>query len=59
MLTEQTTNAVLCIEFLEFTREENFMNALQELQILITTNLQGNRKIKILDRNHPEAIIEN
>ncbi|AHF60960.1 hypothetical protein P344_03130 [Spiroplasma mirum ATCC 29335] len=39
MLTEQTTDAVLCIEFLEFTREEDFMNALQELQILITTNL--------------------
>ncbi|AHF57677.1 hypothetical protein SERIO_v1c05560 [Spiroplasma eriocheiris] len=59
MLTEQTTSAVLCLEFLEFPREKDFMNALQELQALIINNLQENCEIKILDRNHPTAIIEN
>lgn len=53
MLTEDTTNAFLCIELIDLGREEEFNNALSELDALVKEHLGGNTKIQILDKNNP------
>ena len=58
MLTEDTTNAFLCIELIDPSREEEFNNALKELADLITTDLSGICEIKVLDINNREIVIE-
>ena len=58
MLTEDTTNAFLCIELIDSLREDEFNNALKDLADLISTNLNGICEIKILDINNKEIVIE-
>lgn len=59
MLTENTTNAFLCIELVDLSREEEFKAALNELQQLIADNLGGESCIHILDTKSREILIEN
>ena len=52
MLTENTTNAFLCIELVDETRVVEFENALKDLARLVEENLGGTCKISILDINN-------
>nr|WP_081468068.1 phenylalanine--tRNA ligase beta subunit-related protein [Thermovirga lienii] len=54
MLTEETTNAFLCIELVDTSRLKEFENALKDLSTLITENLGGTCKISILDVKNKE-----
>lgn len=54
MLVEKTTNAILCIELIDSTREEEFKEALNELLLLVNDNLGGQNSISILDKNNNE-----
>jgi DNA/RNA-binding domain of Phe-tRNA-synthetase-like protein len=58
MLTENTTNAFLCIELTDESRLIEFQDALKELAKAIQDNLGGTSKISILDINNKEVIIE-
>ncbi len=58
MLTENTTNAFLCIELVDETRVDEFEKALKDLAKLVEVNLGGTSKISVLDINNKEAIIE-
>ncbi|HHZ02946.1 MAG TPA: B3/4 domain-containing protein [Tissierellia bacterium] len=58
MLTENTTNAFLCIELVDETRVDEFEKALKGLAKLVEDNLGGTSKISVLDINNKEAIIE-
>jgi len=58
MLTENTTNAFLCIELVDETRVDEFEKALKDLAKLVEVNLGGTSKISVLDVNNKEAIIE-
>jgi len=55
MLVEETQNAFLCIENLDTERENEFMEAIDELKELIKSNLGGNLEVKILDIENPEV----
>lgn len=57
MLTEDTTNAFLCIELTDESRVAEFENALKELAKAVQDNLGGTSKISILDINNKEAAI--
>ncbi|ELC8361211.1 B3/4 domain-containing protein [Clostridium perfringens] len=57
MLTEDTKNALLCIELVDEKREKDFENALKELSQLVEENLGGKSEISILHINNKEAII--
>lgn len=57
MLTEDTTNAFLCIELVDESRFEEFENALNDLSKLVQENLGGTCKISILDSNNKEVSI--
>lgn len=57
MLTEQTTNAFLCIELVDETRVAEFEKALTELAKLVKEHLGGTGQITILDRNKREVEI--
>lgn len=58
MLTENTTNAFLCIELIDQSRLIEFENALKELSKTVHDNLGGTSKISILDINNKEVVIE-
>ena len=57
MLTEQTTNAFLCIELVDLRRDAIFNEALNELANLVQDNLGGTFKIMVLDSNNREVEI--
>lgn len=59
MLTENTKNAVLCIELVDESRIDEFKNALEDLSKAIQENLGGTSKVLILDKNNNKASIEN
>lgn len=58
MLTENTTNAFLCIELTDESRLIEFENALKDLAKAVQDNLGGTSKISILDINNKEASID-
>ncbi len=58
MLTENTTNAFLCIELVDETRVVEFENALKDLAKSVEDNLGGTSKISVLDINNKEIVIE-
>jgi DNA/RNA-binding domain of Phe-tRNA-synthetase-like protein len=58
MLTENTTNAFLCIELTDESRLIEFENALKDLATTVQDNLGGTSKISILDINNKELVIE-
>lgn len=58
MLTENTTNAFLCIELTDENRLIEFESALKELSKAVQDNLGGTSKISILDINNKEVAIE-
>lgn len=58
MLTENTKNAILCMELVDENRLEDFKNALKDLSKLVENNLGGTSKILILDINNNKAPIE-
>jgi DNA/RNA-binding domain of Phe-tRNA-synthetase-like protein len=58
MLTENTTNAFLCIELIDESRVTEFENALKVLAKTVQDNLGGTSKITILDINNKEAAID-
>ncbi|WP_270942529.1 B3/4 domain-containing protein [Romboutsia lituseburensis] len=57
MLTENTTNAFLCIELVDDSRVKDFENALEDLAKTVQDNLGGTCKISILDINNKEISI--
>lgn len=57
MLTEDTTNAFLCIELVDETREVEFENALKDLAKLVEENLGGTSKISVLNIDNKEIEI--
>lgn len=57
MLTEETTNAFMCMELVDESRNAEFEAALKELGQLIESNLGGKCRIEILDINRPEVQI--
>lgn len=57
MLTENTTNAFLCIELVDDSRVKDFENALEDLAKTVQDNLGGTCKISILDINNKEILI--
>ena len=58
MLTENTTNAFLCIESTDESRLLEFENALKELAKEVKENLGGAIRISILDINNKEVVID-
>jgi len=58
MLTENTTNAFLCIELTDESRLKEFENALKDLAKAVKDNLGGTNKTSILDINSREVVIE-
>ncbi|MGL5295976.1 MAG: B3/B4 domain-containing protein [Culicoidibacterales bacterium] len=52
MLTPNTTNAFLCLELVDITREAEFQKALHELAHLVETKLGGTHTVIVLDREH-------
>ncbi|MBS4538986.1 B3/4 domain-containing protein [Clostridium sp. D2Q-11] len=57
MLTENTTNAFLCIELTDESRLVEFENALKELAKVVQDNLGGTIETSILDVNNKEVAI--
>ncbi|MDF2532373.1 MAG: hypothetical protein K0Q65_1954 [Clostridia bacterium] len=57
MLTENTTNAFLCIEMVDEARADDFGNALSELADLVLKHLGGTVSVSNLDINNKEVII--
>lgn len=53
MLTEDTTNAFLCIELVDLSRETEFNEALKELEALVKENIGGETKLEVLTRENP------
>lgn len=58
MLTENTKNEILCMEFVDNERIKDLKNALEELGGRIKDNLGGTYKIEILDINNKSTEIE-
>lgn len=58
MLTENTKNALLCIELIDERRLKEFENALKDLAKTVQNNLGGACKILILDINNKEVSIK-
>jgi DNA/RNA-binding domain of Phe-tRNA-synthetase-like protein len=57
MLTENTKNAFLCVELVDETRSCEFHEALSGLADLVSKNLGGIVKTRVLDINNREIII--
>lgn len=57
MLTENTTNAFLCVELVDESRYEEFEQALKELADMVQENIGGTSKIEILDINNKEIML--
>ncbi|KAF2955370.1 B3/4 domain-containing protein [Marinitoga sp. 38H-ov] len=58
MLTENTKNAVLCMELVDENRGKEFEIALEELSKKVMENLGGACKVSILDINNKEIILD-
>ncbi len=58
MLTENTKNALLCIELIDERRLKEFENALKDLAKIVQNNLGGTCNISILDINNKEVSIK-
>ena len=58
MLTENTENALLCIELIDEGRLNELENALKDLAKTVQDNLGGTCKISILDINNKEVLIK-
>lgn len=58
MLTENTKNALLCIELIDERRSKEFENALKDLAKIVQDNLGGTCEISILDTNNKEVSIK-
>lgn len=58
MLTENTTNAFLCIELIDESRLMEFENALKDLEKAVKDNLGGTCETSILDINNKKAAIQ-
>ena len=58
MLTEETTNAFMCLECVNPAGHQNLNDAVTELKSLIESELGGTCHMKILSRDCPEAVIE-
>lgn len=58
MLTENTENAILCIELVDESRLKEFENALKDLANRIQDNLGGVCKISILSNDSKEVLIK-
>lgn len=58
MLTENTKNAILCLESIDENRTEEFEDAVNNLAQAIQDNLGGECKTSILTRNNKEITIE-
>jgi DNA/RNA-binding domain of Phe-tRNA-synthetase-like protein len=58
MLTENTTNAFLCIELTDESRLIEFENALKELAKAVQDNLGGTCTASILNIDNKEVTIE-
>lgn len=58
MLTENTKNAILCMELVDESRLKDLKNALEELGKRVNDNLGGTYKISILDINNKSIEIE-
>lgn len=57
MLTEETKNAILCMELINDSRIEDLKKALLELKENIDNNLKGTSEIKIIRKDDKEIII--
>lgn len=58
MLTEKTKNAMLCCELVDTDRYEELLEVLNDLKRETETRLGGICEIMILDKEHPEAVLE-
>ncbi len=58
MLTENTSNAFLCIESVDETRATEFESALKDMATKVQENLGGTCTVSILDLNNKEIVIE-
>lgn len=58
MLTEETTNAFMCIEAVKATDEPQLRAALKALKERIETELGGECRIVVLTATEPEVVIE-
>lgn len=58
MLTENTKNAILCLESIDENRTEEFEDAVSNLAQAVKDNLGGECKTSILTRNNKEITIE-
>lgn len=57
MLTEETTNAFMCIELVDESREEDFNAALNELSTKVAEHLGGSTRVVVLSRENAEMYI--
>lgn len=55
MLREDTTRAFLCIELVDRSREDEFLQALDELRSLVEEHLGAQVKVNVLDRENPKT----
>jgi DNA/RNA-binding domain of Phe-tRNA-synthetase-like protein len=58
MLTEETSNAFLCIELTDESRAAEFENALSDLSKTVQNTLGGTSKISTMDINNKEIVID-
>ena len=58
MLTEDTKNALLCIELVDESRIDDFNMALKDLGDLVVENLGGKIRTEVLDINNRETSIK-
>ena len=58
MLTEETTNAFMCLESVDASGEQNLTAAVTELKALIEAEFGGTCRMAILSRECPETVIE-
>jgi len=54
-LTEETTNAILCMEVIDPTRTEDIQRACEELATLIETHLGGNTVVRMVTAGAPSC----
>lgn len=57
MLTDTTRNAFLCVESIDQAREKEFLDALNELAVLVSKHLGGTAELHVLDNSHREIVI--
>lgn len=58
MLTENTKNAILCLESIDESRFDDLEDAVKKLAQIVQNNLGGDCKVSILSKNNKEVIIK-